>query len=112
MDVLELDSSDGATTLNRLQTTLVGGPKRMLLTGAHRTCQALSVPSTITRQRPHCGALSTKRSLSHCWTGARTPTTVAPLAWPNLRTHGPTLRRPTWGLAAALTWGFQEVPGG
>lgn len=50
MDVLELDSSDGATTLNRLQTTLVGGPKRMLLTGAHRTCQALSVPSTITRQ--------------------------------------------------------------
>lgn len=38
MDVLELDSSDGATTLNRLQTVLVGGPERMLLTGAHRTC--------------------------------------------------------------------------
>lgn len=49
-DVVERDSGDGATTLNRLQTTLVGGPKRMLLTGAHRACQALSVPSTITRQ--------------------------------------------------------------
>lgn len=38
MNVLELDSSDGTSTLNRLQIILVGGPERMLLTGDHRTC--------------------------------------------------------------------------